>query len=219
MDNKWTKICLNCQNESSYSSKEYLKRSIKDNRSCLKCGSFKKDRYIGMKFGSLLIIKQYNTLSPCGSKIVKVDYKCDCGYVGLNKRFGCVKRQKMCLLCKKKNEFKIKNPGKSAFNYLYNDYQQHAKKRGYDFKLTKEEFESLTKIKCHYCGSLPKNIKKARNGREIYIYSGIDRMDNTKGYLIENCVSCCKICNTFKMKLSVQEFLNHIKKIYNYNNL
>ena len=38
----WTKICPNCGNEPVYSSEEQLKKSIENNRNCLKCGSFKK---------------------------------------------------------------------------------------------------------------------------------------------------------------------------------
>jgi hypothetical protein len=214
---KWKKICNNCGIESYYASEEYLKRNIKNNRSCLKCGSFKQDRYVGMKFGALTIIKQYNTFSPCNSKIVKVDYKCDCGNITSNKRFGCVKRQRMCLECRNKNEYKIKNPGKSAFNKLYHDYQSGAENRRYEFKLTTEEFEILTRRDCHYCGESPKNIKKARGGKEIYVYNGIDRVDSNKGYTIDNCVACCKLCNFSKMSLSINDFLSHIRKIYEYN--
>ena len=216
---KWKKNCPNCGNEVFYTNEEGLKRSIKNNRNCLKCGSFKKDRYIGMKFGSLTIINQYNEISPCNSRIVKVDYKCDCGYVGINKRFGCVKRQKMCSQCKKKNTFKIKDPGKSAFNNLYRSYQKGAEKRHYEFKLTKNDFELLTKKNCYYCGGVPNNIQKALKGKEIYVYNGIERVDNTRGYLSKNCVSCCKKCNSFKLNTSVEDFLNHIKKIYEYKKL
>jgi hypothetical protein len=216
-EKKWRKVCSNCGKESFYSSKEHLKRSIKNNRSCLKCGSFKKDRYVGMKFGSLIIIKQYDSISPCGSKIVKVDYKCDCGYIGLNKRFGCIKRQKMCLKCKKNNQFKFKEKGKSSFNCLYNEYKKGAENRGYIFELTKEVFESLTKENCFYCGKIPQNIKKTLKGREIYVYNGIDRKDNNIGYTMDNCVPCCKLCNFFKSALSIDEFLIQVEKIYKHS--
>lgn len=216
---KWKKICPNCRRECYYVSEEQLRRSIRNNRNCLKCGSFRKDRYIGMKFGTLTIIKQYNTQSPCGSKIVKVDYRCDCGYIGLNKRFGCVKRQKMCLECKKKNAFKILPNREMTFNLLYSSYIKSAKLRKLEFKLTKEEFKNLTKKECFYCGSNPHTIIKPNAPGGGYIYNGIDRKNNNKGYILENCVSCCKTCNYSKLKLSVDDFLNHVKKIYEHNNL
>ena len=89
----------------------------------------------------------------------------------------------------------------------------------YEFKLTKNDFELLTKKNCYYCGGVPNNIQKALKGKEIYVYNGIERVDNTRGYLSKNCVSCCKKCNSFKLNTSVEDFLNHIKKIYEYKKL
>lgn len=213
---KWKKICPNCEHEYFYSTETGLKRSIKNNRSCLNCRYFKKNKYVGMKFGSLTVINQYNSYSPCGSKIIKIDYKCDCGHIGLNKRINSIKRQKMCIKCKRKNQFKIKERGKSALNNLYKDYKKSAENRNYNFELTKDWFENMTKKICFYCGSEPKAIRKALNGRELYVYNGIDRKNNNIGYTIDNCVTCCKTCNYFKMKLSVGDFLDHIRKIYEF---
>ena len=213
---KWKKVCPNCNKETFYTSEEQLKRSIKKNRSCRRCRSLKNNRYIGMKFGTITIIRQYNTSSPCGSKIVKVDYKCDCGYVGLNKRFGRVKRQKMCLQCKKKNKFKILPDGETSFNALYSSYAKSAKNRSLVFKLTKENFRELTKQKCFYCGTIPVTTIRPKSVGGGYTYNGIDRKNSNGGYTVENSVSCCKICNYAKLKLSVEDFLNHVKKIYEY---
>ena len=46
---------------------------------------------------------------------------------------------------------------------------------------------------------------------------GIDRVDNSLGYTLENSVSCCSKCNYMKKTLNVENFLLHIAKIYNYN--
>jgi 5-methylcytosine-specific restriction endonuclease McrA len=41
-----------------------------------------------------------------------------------------------------------------------------------------------------------------------FLYSGIDRKDNEKGYTEENCVPCCKRCNGIKGEwLSYEEML------------
>lgn len=65
---------------------------------------------------------------------------------------------------------------------------------------TIEEFEQISLMPCNYCGG---GTKK-----------GIDRMDNKIGYTKKNSMSCCKICNYMKKAYSVEEFLNHIRKIY-----
>ena len=56
---------------------------------------------------------------------------------------------------------------------------------------------------CFYCGAT-KNI-------------GIDRKDSSIGYTLENCVSCCYLCNIMKQTLSIDKFLNHIELIFNHS--
>jgi len=41
-----------------------------------------------------------------------------------------------------------------------------------------------------------------------------DRMDNTKGYSLENSVPCCKFCNLTKNDTSFIEFINWIRTVY-----
>lgn len=53
---------------------------------------------------------------------------------------------------------------------------------------------------CRKCAS-------AQSG-ERYIYNGVDRMNNSLGYINKNCVSCCKICNYMKLEMSISEFLD-----------
>jgi uncharacterized metal-binding protein len=41
-------------------------------------------------------------------------------------------------------------------------------------------------------------------------------LDSSLGYTKINSVPCCKVCNIAKHNLSVPEFLNHIKRIFNF---
>lgn len=50
---------------------------------------------------------------------------------------------------------------------------------------------------------------------EAYINNGIDRIDNNKGYTIDNVVPCCKMCNQAKNDYTLQEFQDWVEKIYN----
>lgn len=90
-------------------------------------------------------------------------------------------------------------------NKYIHGYRQPAAKRGYAFSLTFEDFLPLFHGKCNYCGKLD-----AR---------GIDRVDNSVGYVKENCVSCCEICNKMKWKFTQQDFLKQVKQIYESSNL
>lgn len=86
----------------------------------------------------------------------------------------------------------------------YNIYKKNAKKRDIDFLLSKEEFYSLIQQPCHYCGDLAE-------------YNGIDRINSTENYTIQNCVPCCEYCNKMKLDYSVDFWFNHMKKILTHN--
>jgi hypothetical protein len=78
-------------------------------------------------------------------------------------------------------------------------YKRMAKKRGYSFELTKEEFVILTLGSCYYCGEVEAG--------------GVDRFDNNEGYTIENSKPCCKTCNYMKMSHDFDFMITHMKKV------
>ncbi len=90
-------------------------------------------------------------------------------------------------------------------------YKYIAKKRNFCWKLTDEQFDALTQGICHYCGTVPSNAWSLARG--TFIYNGIDRIDNKRGYLPENCVSCCKICNRAKLSLSYSDFMKFLERV------
>lgn len=108
----------------------------------------------------------------------------------------------------------INGEGDAAFNELFRNYKRSAKARNKPFELTEEQFKALTKQNCHYCGSEP--IKKYKEGRftSDYVYNGIDRVDNSLGYTVDNSVACCGDCNFMKHMATKEEFLSHVNKIY-----
>ena len=104
--------------------------------------------------------------------------------------------------------------GEASFNALFSHYKRDAKKRGYEFGLTKDQFREITNQECAYCGSPPMQeswANKHVNGS--YKFNGIDRIDNSKGYVESNCVPCCGCCNHMKGTLTQKEFSDQIKRI------
>jgi hypothetical protein len=104
--------------------------------------------------------------------------------------------------------------GVARRNNLYALYKNSAKKRNLVWDLSIEEFEFLNKQDCVYCGCPPSQSYKSQNNTGDYIYNGIDRIDSSKGYLKENCQSCCGICNFAKRERTNEEFLDWVKKVY-----
>lgn len=145
--------------------------------------------------------------------------KCECGkekvipispvQSGKTKSCGC--------LCKE-NSFKI-GDGEANFNVLYSIYQKNAKSRNIQFLLEKDRFRELTKQNCYICGRQPETIINRKKSNGKYIYNGIDRIDNNKGYTYENCKACCETCNVAKWKQTTKDFLEWVKKVYIYQGL
>lgn len=87
------------------------------------------------------------------------------------------------------------------YKRIYHSYRSNALNRNLLFELTLENVIKLIDDKCFYCHD--KNSK------------GIDRIDNSKNYNLNNVISCCKQCNFMKNDSTKEEFLNKIKEIYN----
>lgn len=114
------------------------------------------------------------------------------------------------------------SPGESGFNSILNDYRQGAKRRGLEFNLSKDEFRELTSSNCTYCGLSPSSISYGSKGAKKeygkYTFNGIDRLDSSIGYEMNNCVTCCTECNLAKGSRSYDEFIDWINRVHNFTN-
>ena len=81
-----------------------------------------------------------------------------------------------------------------------------AERRGYSWQLNTGQATIFYTQPCHYCGEIP-------NGK----LNGIDRQDNSRGYIVENCVPCCPTCNYAKYQMSPEEFIWHCTKVAQFN--
>lgn len=107
--------------------------------------------------------------------------------------------------------FPAKNNGKGWMrrpyaSQLVKNIQSHAARRGLNIELDQIEIFDLIHAPCYYCG-LEVNFPHSRNG--------IDRVDNNIGYLKNNVISCCWVCNRAKGSMSVDEFDTWTIRRYN----
>jgi len=100
----------------------------------------------------------------------------------------------------------------AAKRRILSSYKKRAKKRKLEFNIDFDSFIILIEGECFYCGIVGSNSKKDYHGE--YMYNGIDRVDNSVGYISENIVTSCKDCNYAKRDMSIEKFKNLIGRIY-----
>jgi hypothetical protein len=116
----------------------------------------------------------------------------------------------------------------SAWRRYYSDYRQGSKSRSrdYEFSITLEEFVEEVQKPCNYCGEETRElvkyynratkVSKTNTSNLEYLKikaNGLDRVDNSVGYIKSNIVACCATCNRMKWALGKEEFYTHIEKI------
>lgn len=166
----------------------------------------------GKRFHCLTVIER-STSAPAGQR--KWLCKCDCGntrvVAGTHLTNGSVKS------CGCKNfTWEHKNrkyePEVAAYRAKAVNYKSQAVKRRLAWTLTIEQAVALLMGSCRYCGSPPyapyelSRNRPLRRKEVVVLFNGIDRVDNDKGYTVENSVSCCKICNQAKMDMTLLDF-------------
>lgn len=124
------------------------------------------------------------------------------------------RKQSKCINC---SENRIDENITTSLNGLLGEYKDGAKARNIEWNLSNDDFVNLVTSNCIYCGDKPSFRKKHLKHYKVNIpVTGIDRIDSTKGYSIDNCVPCCSMCNKMKLNYSTSQFINKIKQIYSY---
>lgn len=177
------------------------------------------ENIIGNRYGKLRVVGEVQKVIN-GTKRYYVECACDCGNRvlcekskikgGHTRSCGCMQRK----MRKTLGTRTMKLPhGEAAFNACYAAYKKSAKVRGYEFALSKDEFRDIITKPCIYCGESLTQEKKKKDMNGSFKYTGIDRYDNSKGYVHGNCVPCCKKCNRIKGTMSVDEMYKRLTTI------
>jgi|WetSurSiteA1Bulk_404760.scaffolds.fasta_scaffold00264_17 hypothetical protein len=169
----------------------------------------------GIRFGRLIVIERTN--KPDYVKGYKIYYlcKCDCGKEKTIRREHLLSGKTKSCGCYQ-HEIEHNRIGKTAKNELFWRYTSSAKRKNIVFSLTKEEFLEITSKNCFYCGLEPFKVKNSKWDNGNYIFNGIDRLDNTKGYIESNVVPCCWTCNQAKHEMMVTDFYEWSDRLYEY---
>jgi len=176
---------------------------------------------VGKSFGKLLALRidENRKKRSDGRYSTLVVFQCDCGnersFLPYKVRSGEIMSCGQCSLMRSDKIKEQLSSDEALFFQVISEYRSNAKKRNLEFALTNEQCISLLSDNCFYCGSKPSRQKtdKCKLGR-VLIVNGIDRKDSSKGYLYNNTVSCCIVCNKMKNSTSYKEFVYRIQLMY-----
>jgi len=175
----------------------------------------------GKRFGKLTVLVP--TTKRQSESIVWL-CECTCGNFHLvssrnlvsggTRSCGCLHKENSKRRIENLQRGRILQPGEAAFHALWLQYKASAKRKKHILEITENQFKKITKQICFYCGSPPKQEYKGKGLNGSYIYNGVDRVDNTRGYTTDNIVPCCGTCNHAKATMTKEEFLNWVDKVW-----
>ena len=171
----------------------------------------------GQRFGRLVVLGRVGTIRGRSAW----ECVCDCGNTttvasdllirGDTQSCGCLRRD----LIRRRR----KANGVSSRNQVLSRYRNNAKVRGYSWGLSDKQVFDLFSQPCAYCGAAPGNVFHSRHSTGDFIYSGIDRVDNNRGYEPDNVVPCCGTCNKAKHTMGEEELLESVARVYRHREL
>jgi hypothetical protein len=85
----------------------------------------------------------------------------------------------------------------------YASYRSRAEKKELEFAITHDDYKSIILADCYLCG------KQSTDANT----NGVDRVDNSAGYTVENCKACCKECNHMKNQFALSTLTEKIERI------
>jgi ribosome-interacting GTPase 1 len=163
-------------------------------------------------FGSLTV------LHKSARKDNKYPYwvcQCECGTIKEINAYSFTKE--LTTSCGCKNERKKKTDlQNSIYKRVYQNYKCKAAIREINFNIEENDFIDILSKNCNYCNLVPSNKMSIKRRDYVGTYSGVDRLDITKGYEKLNCVPCCAQCNYAKLSMNEQDFYAWIKRIYEF---
>jgi len=162
----------------------------------------KKIDMVGKKIGDWTIVSQAHSTK---NGTIHWNCICKCGHRGIvagtDLRKGESSSCRKCGHKRAANKIRIYSTKEAKERKLYTTFKASSKYRDKNNSLKLEDFLKLISKECEYCGEKPLNVSQ-----QGLVYQGIDRVDNKKGYEIDNVVPCCKICNNAKHTMTKEEW-------------
>ncbi len=167
---------------------------------------------LGMTFGRLTVVAWAGYKRRAGSRIANWICTCSCGKrrtvaaTDLNGNHlhscGCYIREN----CRRVGKSARLADQLGEKRCLFRANKRGAAQRGYTWSLSFDEFCHLTAERCSYCHVEPSRTSVLSEWSLPLTYNGVDRLDNSQGYTVDNCVTACSSCNFAKGGRSIADF-------------
>ena len=185
----------------------------------------KRSDLVGKTFGRLKVENYDHSVKTKNGGYAMWKCSCTCGCSAIVRTSHLVEgrvRSCGCYLIESLSEHPraSKPEGAAYLRYVFGYYIKNAKIRSLSFNLSFDEFCQIVVKNCYYCGLEPEqgrnksrlNRPKVFNG--ITKHNGIDRVDNSRGYVQDNIVPCCKTCQYAKRAMTEIEFYTWVRRVH-----
>lgn len=200
---------------------EFIEPIIKN----IKISNLKIKDLTGEVFGKLTVMKKHDKRDQ--NNRILWDCLCECGkkciingnHLTRGSRGGSGIPTRSCGCLRNNAHNKILDREHAIWKHLYNStIVRRSKSKKWGIIIDLEHFKYLSQEPCNFCGlSSSNSITDRCDSNNILYFNGIDRLDSNLGYTKENSVPCCRYCNTAKNTMCVEEFMNYIKRVYEFN--
>ena len=174
--------------------------------------------YTGFEFSQTKVLNVSHVDKSKKSQLII--WNCECKLCGNNFERSSsslnhsIKNSKhTCCGCEYYKERSRESLLKEHFRRYKKGHNYRNKKKGLPdrkFEITFEYFKELVHKPCHYCG-VSHSVYNF-HGHQLEV-NGIDRIDSSVDYLLDNIVTCCSICNKAKNDLPIDEWNSWLQRI------
>ncbi len=184
--------------------------------------------YSGMEIGRLTVLRYDKSVrQPSGKSRTMYWCRCECGKeksISANSLSNAIKSGGApapgasvscgCLTAQRARERAL--PASEArVRRGFNKLKDWAKRSGKSVEIALDDWRTLTARPCVFCGDNGTSTMNTRRGR--FNYTGVDRIDSDKGYILGNVQPCCWTCNRAKSNMSQDDFLAWVSRLIAHN--
>jgi len=137
-------------------------------------------------------------------------YICEhmCGAKRKYRSFQLNSEKQPCKKCEA-GKYRMQEDTIAVAKQEYRKCKDQARRRKIIFDIDFKDYLALVEANCKYCSRPPYDIKvldRRRGSDRLASLNGLDRMDSSIGYTLENVAPACWICNRAKNTLTVEEW-------------